>query len=158
MVKIKGQKVQGRNVEVIPILRPGENIVFLAEAIENFNDFDKLCPEPTAKMVRTPAGMVPDPNDTTLQEKIDDHNQKRTAYMVLKSLEKTPELEWETVDINKPETWENWRKELEEGGFTQIEIGRILTGIMAANSLSSDAIEEAKKDFLLQQSRQQKPS
>ncbi len=56
-------------------------------------------------------------------------------------------FEWQTVDIDNPLTWENWREELRQK-LTEVELQRLLGACMEANSLSERAINEAMTDFL----------
>jgi len=148
-MKYKGKKVEGKNVEIIPIKRPEGDIIFIAEAVSNWDEFEKLLPEPTPPVVIKPGGQrVSDYTDKKFIKSVEEHARARTQWIVLKSLEATKDLEWETVDINKPETWLNYEKELKDSNFSIIEIGRIIRGVMVANSLDEDMIDAAKADFL----------
>jgi len=156
-MKYKGQKVEGRNVEIIPIPRPGEDIIFIAEAVENFEEFDKLCPEPVPPKKLLKGGQkVVNINDPVYKEQLDKYATNRINYIVLKSLLATKDLEWETVNYEKPETWDNFKKELKDSGFTDIEQGRIIRGVMKANALDDAMIEQARQDFLAGQGEEQK--
>ena len=68
--------------------------------------------------------------------------------MIVYSLQSTPELEWEIVNYDKPETWASYEEELREAGFSEIEIGRVVMGVMRANSLDESLIDEARNSFL----------
>jgi len=148
-MKYKGKKVEGRNLEIIPITRPGENLIFIAEAVEDFEEFDKLCPEPKPPVKLVKGGQkVSDPNNPEYKKALDEYATNRINYIVLKSLLATKDLEWETVDFSKPETWSNFKKELKEANLTDIEQGRIIRGVMKANALDEAMIEQARQDFL----------
>jgi hypothetical protein len=67
--------------------------------------------------------------------------------MCLKSIEPS-QIEWETVDMDKPTTWPKWVDELQENGLSEVEVGRIINAVLAANSLDEKKIEEARKSFL----------
>lgn len=148
-MKYKGKKIEGRNKEIIIIPREGENIVLIAEAVPDWDEFDKIITEPTPPIVLKPGGIkTENVRDPKYIKAMDDYGTQRTHWIILKSLQATTDLEWETVDINKPETWKNYEKELQDSGFSPIEIGRVVRGVMRANSLDDDMIDEAKSDFL----------
>lgn len=148
-MKYKGEKVKGRNREVIPFPREGGDIIFIAEAVQDWSEFEKLVSEPKPPTILKPGGtQIEDRKDPKYIKEVEKFNTLRTHYLILKSIENTPDLVWETVDINKPETWENFNKELQEADFTEIEISRILVGVMRANSLDERMIDEARANFL----------
>jgi hypothetical protein len=156
-MKYKGKKLEGRNVEVLVLPRSGENIVFKAEAIPNYEEFEKLIAEPQPPEILKPGGVKEkNVNDPKYKEELTKFATTKTNYVVIKSLQATEYLEWETVDITKPETWEKWRGELEEAGFTEIEIMRIVQTVTKANALDDDMLEEARQSFLLEESLQEK--
>lgn len=148
-MKYKGQSVKGKNKEIIPIPREGGDIVFIAEAVKTWDEFETLVSEPQPPEIIKAGGVrIKDKKDPKFLKALDDFNEKRTNYLILMSLQATEDLEWETVDLSNPETWANYRKELEDSDFSEIEIGRIITGVMRANSLDETMIEEARNHFL----------
>jgi len=152
-MKIKGQTPQGRNVEIVVIPRPEENIVFFCEAIPNYEEFDKICPQPQPPERLYPGGVrKKNPDDPKFKEAMDEWGTKRTQWTILASLKGSPDLEWDTVDMEKPDTWKNYEKELRECGFTEIEMYRIIQGVLRANCLDEEMLKEAKKNFLQGQS------
>lgn len=68
----------------------------------------------------------------------------------MKSLEATPDLEWENVDVEDPNTWNNFRQEMTDSGFSAIEINRVIAECLNVNALNEEKIEEARQRFLLQ--------
>jgi hypothetical protein len=82
---------------------------------------------------------------------MNEYNSKYNDYLFIKSLEATPGLEWETVNIDDPETWKNVHEELKNADLTPTEIQRIHYGIIEANGLSDAKVEEARKRFLASQ-------
>jgi hypothetical protein len=112
-----------------------------------------LCPAPKAPEKLYPGGVrKEDTENPEYKKMLDDWATKRTHWTVLKSLENCPDLEWETVDMEKPSTWDKYQEEMKEAGFTEIEMYRVLQGVMRANSLDDDMLKEAKKAFLADQS------
>ena len=151
-MKYKGKKIEGPNEEIIIIPRgDSDDFIFTARAVLSYDEFDKLLKEPTPKSI-TRAGenfstpLLNDPDHIKAQQKYD---RTRLSWLIVKSLEATEDLEWETVDINDPKTWDNYDTELHDAGFSSIEIGRIIRGVMIANSLDQRKIDEARKHFLV---------
>src|SRR5216684_11348 len=118
-MKIKGRSIKGPNRDFVVIPRPkgpdGENqdIVFEAEAVLDYGDFEKLCPVPMPPIVTRP-GNIQSENveDPDYKKKLAQHNRQRYDWMVLQSLQITEGLEWEQVKADDPETWSNYEAEL----------------------------------------------
>jgi hypothetical protein len=151
-MKLHGKKIEGINVETLVIPR-GDNIndaiVFKCQAVLDMQEFDRVCPPPKAPMMIKSGGKrVLDLEDPKFKFANDQYAIKRVSYIVLKSLQATPELEWETVNMGDSDTWGNYEKELRESGFSQIEIMRIINACMSANCLNEDRLEKARNDFL----------
>lgn len=148
-MKIAGKKIEGPNVELIIIPRGESQIVFKAQAVLDFSDFDKLCPAPVAKVKMFPGGKtIQDVESPEYKKELTKYSEKRIAWLYLQSLKSTEGLEWETIDMSNSDTWNNFDSELKSAGFSAIEIMRITSGIMSANSLNETKIEEARNRFL----------
>lgn len=154
-MKYKGQAIKGKNREIIPIPREGGDIIFIAEAVQDWKDFDSLVSEPEPPEIIKPGGVrIKDKKDKGYLQAVDKYNELRTHFLVIKSLEATEDLEWETIDVTNPDTWSKYQEELKASDFSDIEIGRIVIGVMRANSLDENMIEEARTNFLHGQSGQ----
>jgi hypothetical protein len=148
-MKVKGKKLEGRNKVIIPILRPEGNTILIAEAIDNYNEFDKLVQFPIAPIRTLPGGVKESYTaDPAFLDRLAEYSNMRSNYIIIKSLSATPDIEWETVDITKPDTWINIRKELRESGLIESEVVRIINCISEANGLDDKVIERARNDFL----------
>lgn len=145
---IGGKKVEHNIVKTLVIPWGDEEYVFKAQPVTDFEAFDQLCPQPMPKEIMRPGGeisrLVEDP---AYKIKLDEWSQKKIDWMFLKSLEVTPDLKWETVDMNNPDTFENCRKELSEV-FPPGIVFRIYELITDVCGLSQDKIDEATKRFL----------
>jgi hypothetical protein len=151
-MKYKGKTVKGRNQEIIPIPRKDGDIIFIAEAIQDWEEFEKFLAPPKPPIKFKPGGVkVENLQDKKYLEAIETFNEQRTEYLIAASLMATPDLEWEKVQMDDPSTWKNVTKELKEADFSELEIGRIRQGVMRANSLDEGMIEEARERFLLGQ-------
>jgi hypothetical protein len=154
-MKIHGKKLSGPNVEVVVLPRSDGDLVFRAQAVLDYSDFEKLnpAPQPPVKLLR---GGVTSQNveDPSYKKAIDKWVNRRTAYMILKSLEATEGLEWETVDIGDPTSWENYSTEMKEAGLSDPEMAAIVETVTTANGLNQDKIEEATQRFLAGQAQE----
>jgi hypothetical protein len=147
-MKIGGREISGVSEEVLVLPRLGHDIVVTAQAVKSMDDFEKLCPEPKAPGIRTKDGFRPDEEDEGYLALMDKHAEQRLAYIVIKALEAS-DIEWGSVVEDDPGTWKNWRTDFEEAGLSAIEIGRVITCVMQANSLDESKLEEARAAFLL---------
>lgn len=155
-MKYKGKKLEGKNKDILVLLRGDEKIVFTAEAVDNVDDFNKLVPLPEAPMRILPGGSkVSNTDDPTFKSLLQEFAQKKTDFYIIQSLRATTELEWETIDFEKPETWRNWEKELKED-FTEIEISRITNLVLSVNCLDDEMLDNARRDFLVAQAQSEK--
>jgi len=151
-MKIGGVEVTScEEILVLPRPEGTPDIPFTAIAVSINDEFDKLVPEPAPPTVLKKGGKsVPDFNDKDYKETVKRRDSQRFAFMILKSLEPS-NIEWSTVDLEKPNTWLKWDKELKEAGLSETEINRVIATVMAANSLDEDKIDAARKNFLLGQ-------
>jgi len=150
-MKMSGRKIQGPNEEILVLPRPDGDLVFKAKAVLDFTVFDGLVPQPKPPKVRRRGMSEPsdDPTDKNFQLEVQNWSSKRMDFMILESLRTgTPELEWETVDFNNPDTWKNYERELKEAGFTPSEINLLNATCISANSLSQSKLDEARERFL----------
>jgi len=162
-MKIQGREIKGRNIEVVvfrrPVLEDGScgNIAFKAEAIPDYKEFDKMCPQPEPPEILRPGGVrTSNLKDKRFLAALDIWASKKTAYVVLKSLQATEGLEWENVDMKNPETWSLYRKELTDSDFTDNEVAKIIEIVGIANSMDDGMLDAAREDFLAEEARQVK--
>jgi hypothetical protein len=152
-MKINGKEIRGLNIEEIVIPRGNDDAIILrAEAVSSFDEFDALCPRPKPRRGRNRQNeMVELTQEPDYLKAISEYGNQRVAYMIIKSLTATETLEWETVDLSKPETWKNYVKELTSSGFSDGEVARIITGVMSASGLDEAKVEAARNRFLRSQ-------
>lgn len=133
--------------EVIVIPRQDGDIILEAAPIMEWDTFEKLVPEPKVPDKIIKEQRIPDYANPNYIKATEKRNNLRQAYLIIYSLKATPGLEWDTVKFNEPDTWENYLKEL-SSAFSMGEVAIIINGVMAANGLDNERIEEAKKRFL----------
>jgi len=154
-MKINGKSIEQAAEEVIVFPRSNGNLVFKAKPVSKYEDFDRICPRPKPLSVMRPGGVTSEDVESPKYKKaLDDWASQRTHWMILKSLSATEGLEWETVDMSKPETYENYVKELEDSGLTGVEVAKLFEIIQTACGLNQSKIDEATAAFLATQADQ----
>jgi hypothetical protein len=157
-MKYNGRKLAGPRIKIEPVIRTeeeGGNMYFRIQAITDFQPFLDLCPQPQAPEILLPGNRKKyDINNAGYKATINEWFKKRAAWIAIKALEPTTELTWETVDLNNPDTWQNYHNELRESGLADLEMTRILNTIMDLNGLNENLIEEARQSFLTGQQTQ----
>lgn len=155
-MKIGGREIRGPMEEIIIIPRGsglnGDNndIILIARAVLNIEDFEKLCPTPKPPtMIKRGVGLIEDIENETYQRTILDYSKLRTAWMIIESLRSIDgsDIEWDTVKKDDPNTWLNYERDLRNAGFSDFEKGRILAGVMTANGLNEERVKEARERF-----------
>jgi hypothetical protein len=155
-MKMYGSAVEGPHVEVVVIPRHPRNLVFKAQAVLDEEDFEKLCPKPEPPTKMFPGGKtIKDVEDPGFRESLSTWASKKTDWLVLKSLQATPGLEWEKTNISDAATWPLYKEELREAGLSAAEIARIVRCVIDACGMNDDKIEQATKDFLAGQGANQ---
>lgn len=150
-MKINGKKIEDPYVHQVFIDRGSKEKSFhvKCKAVLSFADFEKMVPEPKAPWVTKP-GQEPFENveDKGFKEKLWERFLMRKWWMRIQSLRATPGLEFETVKLDDPSTWQFLHKELVESGLAPAEVSRIFNTIEAANALDEAKLKAAEKDFL----------
>ena len=148
------------NSELIVIPRgSSEDIVLKMEAVQNFDEFDKILTEPEPPYVTLSDGtQTRDIVDKDYLENLGQFNARRLNYMVIKGLQNNEDLTWDRVKIEEPETWKEWTEEFREAKFSEVEIRIVLNAMHKANCLDEDYVEEARMRFLQKQATQKASS
>ena len=145
-MKIAGIEVTEPHYAELVLPRGDKLIPFRAQAVLDFEPFIKACPEPEPPVQMTARGKQKMVNDKGyLQAKLE-WERRRNAWMVLKSLEPS-QIEWVTVDIEKPGTWANYIEDLLSAKFSMVEINRIIGIVQEANCLDEEKLEWARQVF-----------
>lgn len=148
-MKVGGKVIDKPNELILAIPRENEDIIFKVRAVLDMDEFDKLCPEPVPPTIvnaRTQEKRL-DYKDKKYMEKAEKHSRQRFDYLVLKSLEATDGLEWDTVKMDDPETWQNWEQDMKNAFFSIAELQRIRLAVFDANSLNEEKLKEARDRF-----------
>ncbi len=135
------------NEEVLVLPKGDQRLVFRARGLADMDEFERLCPEPTSPKKLTKDGWVPDTADANYTNMKASYQSRRLAYIVVRSLEPS-QIEWDTVNLDDPNTWTNWEKDLKAGGLTQVECNRVLGLVWEANCLDEGKLQKARDLFL----------
>ena len=155
-MKIKGKKIEGSNREYVIIPRgQSDDIVLVVEAILDMGTFEKLCPLPKPPMRKIDGIDIPQISDKSYLQRVNKHSEERLAWRVITSLAATEDLEWETVDLNDSRTWSRFRQEMQDAGFSSMEVNRVVGAVVSVNALDEAKIQEARDRFLRSQQARQ---
>lgn len=156
-MKYKGKKLEGRNTDILVLPRGNDRIVLKFQAVESYDDFDKLVPVPESPEILKPGGIrEKNTNDPNYIKTLEAYAQLKTDWLIITSLKSTVDLEWDEVNYTDSATWGNWQKELREAGFTEVECMHIVKKTTLVNSLDEDMLEQARADFLAEESQVEK--
>lgn len=150
-MKIAGKVYSGPNVVTLVLPRGDESVVIKAQAVLDLEEVESYMSLPTPPSALGKGGVkVQNFEDKNYKEALEIYNQRKMDWMVVKSLEPS-EIEWETIDIEKPGSWGNYKEEFKKAGFSTVEVGRIVNAVLEANCLDENKLEQARKVFLLGQ-------
>ncbi len=151
-MKLNGRILKDPNEVVIATPRENsDDIILKARAVLDMEEFDTMCPEPSPPVRRLASGKtIENPKDPGFLQQVQNHATLRLSWIVLKSLEATDDLEWDDVDVSDPTTWNFFREEMKNAGFSVIEINRVVGECLNVNALNEEKIEAARQRFLLQ--------
>lgn len=149
-----GQYVIPKNlVEILVIPKGGVDIVFKAQPVIDYSGFLAHCPEPKRRTAIKPNGDKIVIDEAEFKEAETKWYNLRFDWMYIESL-KPSDIEWDTVDANKPSTWSNWMSDLSNAGFSIFEISKIRGIVDSACGINDAKIEEATKSFLASQEKE----
>lgn len=142
-MKYKGNSVGAPPKVIHTVHREPENIVFVCEAVLDYSEFEKLVPSPQPPLVR-PTGKAPyyDTKDKKYLKALDERSSLRTKWMLLKTIQNS-EVEFETIRMDDPTTWDNFENELSTC-LTPYEVSQLLGKIYQANIPNERVREEAE--------------
>lgn len=153
-MKIKGQTLTAP--KPVPIIIPraphGEDVVFMAQPIIEFDEFNSKCKEPEpVRVIKAGGDSYLDYEDKSYLLALDTYAKRKNCWIFLKTISVTPGLEWEVVNMDDPSTWEKFEEELTKAGFTTGEINYLFTEALDVNIMTPEKIEQARERFLSKQ-------
>ncbi|RLF64635.1 MAG: hypothetical protein DRN30_05235 [Thermoplasmata archaeon] len=148
-MKYLGKVINAPTEEIIVIPRTTGNITLKIQAVLDFDEFEALCPTPEPPVKMVPGGAkIANAEAPSYLEAIDAWASKKSSWLILKALQATSELEFETVNMSDPETFNNYDKEFRAAGFSSMEIAMIVNKVTDTCGLNSEKVEAATKAFL----------
>lgn len=149
-MKIKGKDLSSLSKPrtlVIPV--EGADDIHLKYApVLSFKEYDDKFTEPQPPVITKPGGVQEFAyDDKEYLEAQQKWAANKSDWMIWKSLSVNEGIEWDEVDPNNPDTFENVRKELSEHFGTGF-VNMLLTKIIDASHMRSDMIDIATRDFL----------
>lgn len=156
-MKLNGISVEPPEPKTIVIPHGDQEVVFKAQLVDDFTEFDELCPRPTPPVIRDKEGNERrDISDKDYLQRLNDYSEKRSNWMFLKSLLATEGLEFDIVDMSDPETWNSFDDEFKAAGFSEYQIERIKLLAFQANGMDQKLIDEATERFLAGRAQESK--
>lgn len=149
-MKVKGKTVEPPKAHFVPIPREEDDIIFECRPVMDYEEFDKICPMPKPPVeVKVATGeRTEDYNDAEYLRAVDVYGTNKTNWLILQSLEGS--VEWETVDLQDPATWVNFREEMKSVFLTR-EVDLIIEGVFHANLPTEERQKEALDRFMSSQ-------
>lgn len=147
---INGERVNEPFRRELRYPRLNGDIVLQATSISCSKDFEDLYPAPEPPSEKDVRGNVVKVlhDDPEYHKKINERTICKFDYQVIRSLEN---VKWETVDLQDPKTWKNWRMEAVESGLSDLEVLDIINKVIETLQPSTELVERMKKDFLATQ-------
>lgn len=149
-MKLDGEVLHVVGEEVVAIPRSTGDIVFTARAVLDEEPFEKLFPRPEPPVKVKPDGSESfDIENKTYVEALNKWAEAKTNWLVLEAYRLgSPEITWDSVKYNEPETWGNYKNELKAAGFSEVEVARIIGCAISASGLDQGKIDRATESFL----------
>lgn len=161
-MKIKGKKLEPpkpRDV-VFPREPEEDSLHFKVQAVLDYDEFEKKCPEPEPPMTRKPGDTQAQPNwDSPQYVKLwAEWSTRQRGWMLLKALSATSDMVFETMSLDDPKSCSQdaFKKELIESGLLPREVNLLIREIHRANAMDESHMEEARKRFLSRSAEESK--
>lgn len=158
-MKLNGQSIlPPQPIRIVIPREVGDPILLYAGPVLNFDKFRELVPMPKAPLVMRPGkGSYHDYESQVYKDREKRYGEQKMNYLIIKSLAYTEGLEWETVNLQDPETWDNYRTEMALV-FTESEIDHITVKVMEANFPTEERQREALERFTARQAAEESSS
>lgn len=155
-LKIGGRTVSGANTGLIVIPRNDGDIPFKFVAILDDSEYERINvePKPPRTYVVKEARHVEKTDDPGFVAKHEAWRKTKWDWMFLKSVAPS-EIEWQTIKMEDPSTWNQWKVELQEAGFSVGEVNQIEACFFETNMVTEAKLKEARDRFLAQQVSEQ---
>lgn len=145
-MRIGNVELKGGNKDYIVIPRPDGDVVFWAQTVRDFKEFEAMVQYPVAPTIQVKGEVKRDTKDSSFRQMLKIYEDQRFAYLCIKSLEPS-DIEWSKVDLDKPSTYVLWVEELLDAGLSEVECNRIVNLVMQVNALDEAKLQAARDHF-----------
>jgi hypothetical protein len=158
-MRVNGKKLTGpRIVKVYLPTGDDEAVEFKFRPLKADENFEKVLSKPLPPQVLKPGGAIHhNENDKNYKDAVFQWMSKKFDWEFLTSISVTEDLQFDTVRMEDPETWKNWRKEIGEH-FGDNQINKIFNGFVEAQFVTEETMERAREAFLTGRRVQQEMS
>jgi hypothetical protein len=148
-MKVNGKVLDSlRIVSVYLPVAHNDAVEFKFRPLRSDESYEKISPRPKPPKQIRPGGVETyDTNSTIYKSRIDQWAKSKMDWEFLISVSATDGLEWESVDMAKPETWGNWQADLGKL-FPDSHIAKIYQGFIDAQYITEEMMEKARQLFL----------
>lgn len=148
-LSIGGRVVDGPKKKLLVIPRDEGDVAFHFIAILDDADFLKVYPQPVPPRTFKPKlqATIDNVEDPAYKVRLSTWQDAKGDWFFLKSIEPS-KIEWQSVKMDDPSTYRNWRNELKEAGFSIAEINQIYATFAETNMVTEEMLEDARKRFL----------
>src|SRR6478735_11634693 len=118
-MKIGGQIVDGPKTLELYIPRGNDVVIcFKFVGVTDDSEFEKIYPEPSPpRSIKPGIGTITNTEDPGYKEQIAKRDIAKRDWFFLKSISPS-QIEWDTVKMDDPTSWGNWRNDLKAAGFS----------------------------------------
>lgn len=154
-LKIGGRVIDGPKTTILAIPREDNDIIFKFIAIGDDTEFEKISPEPIPPKYYSVKEKknITNFEDKAYKDKMAIRATQKMNWFFLKSVAPS-EVEWDTVKLEDPTTYGNWREDLKNAGFSIGEMNAIFEAFMNTNTVTEEKMTEARNRFLASQQGQ----
>ncbi len=124
----------------------GEEFPILIKTVDPFQ-FKTDYPEPEAPTKRVGDLTVANLKDAGYMANVARRESSFNDWIVLAAIRDTPGMEWDTVKMDDPSTWSNWRNDL-KSIMVPAEINLLHSKILDLQGLDTSKVDAARKRFL----------
>lgn len=127
---------------------PDGVVPFTVNAITDPTPFMERYPKPKpTKEIFTKGTKIFDENDPKYLSALAEYWSAMEDWVILEAIKDTPDLVFQTVNMDDITTLGNWKKEMVSSGFSLTHINHLQNLCMRKACLSSAMIEEATENF-----------
>lgn len=148
-MKVRGRVVDGPKKVLLVLPRDDGDIPFQFVAVVDDSEFEKIIPEPEPPVTFNVKAQqnIKNYGDPGYKAKHLARIKLKNAWIFLKSIESS-DIEWDTVKMDDPSTWENWQSDLKASGFSINEVNTIFDHFALANMVNEKMLDDARMRFL----------